>query len=73
MIYYPPHLKYQFTATDGAVDGDLAYDTHDTRPLLTGASKPMVTKSSEWWLSITLTWVVAAHLCVFFSSPHFLR
>jgi hypothetical protein len=68
MIYYPPHLKYQYTILDSSVrvvDEDIAHDTHDTRPLLTGTSKPIITTSPEWWLSITLTWVVVAHLYVY--------
>lgn len=64
MIYYPQHLKHQYTATDSTLEEDVAYDTHDSRPLLTGTSKPKVTLSSEWRLSITLAWVVAVHLCV---------
>jgi hypothetical protein len=68
MIYYPPHLKYQYTAIDSAVDGDIAYDTYDTRPLLSRTSKPIITQSPDWWLSIILAWVVVAHLYVFFFS-----
>jgi hypothetical protein len=66
MIYYPPHLKYQYTALDSTTDEDVAYDTHDTRPLLAGTSKPLVTQSPDWWLSIALAWVVAIHLSVLF-------
>lgn len=63
IIYYPPRLKYQYTVPDSFGAEDTLYD-HDTRPLLVGNSKPMITK--DWCLSITLTWVIVAHLCVFF-------
>jgi len=62
MIYYPPHLKYRHSALGSTLDGDGACDMHDTRPLLSGTSKPTITRSADWWLSIVLAWVVAAHL-----------
>lgn len=67
MIYYPPHLKYRYSTLGNITDEDVAYDTHDTRPLLSGTSKPVVTKSPDWWLSIVISWVVAAHLSVILS------
>ncbi len=51
MLYYPPHLKYL----------ELSIDTHDSRPPRLVKTP---TKSSEWRLSILLSWVVAAHLYV---------
>jgi hypothetical protein len=66
MIYYPPHLKYRLSTLGSTTDEVVAYDTHDTRPLLSGTSKPVVTKSPDWWLSIAISWVVAAHLSVSF-------
>ena len=65
MIYYPPRLKYQYTVLDSFGDEDTLFH-HDTRPLLVGNSKPMISK--DWCLSITLTWVIVAHLCVFLLS-----
>jgi len=62
MIYYPPHLKCEYMSIARAVNQDAAYDVHDTRPLVTGA---LVTKkSSEWRLSIILSWIVVAHLAI---------
>lgn len=72
MIYYPPHLKYQYGALGSTADEDVAYDTHDTRPLLSGTPKPTITKSSDWRLSIVLACVVAVHLSVCFCFIGFL-
>lgn len=51
MLYYPPNLKYI----------QLDIDTHDTRPIYHVRTK---LKSSEWRLSIIVSWIVSLHLYV---------
>ena len=54
MIYYPPHLKYV------EVDVDLPDD-------LPPAHIKTPVKREQWKLSITLSWVIFWHMCVFLS------
>ncbi|KIJ62104.1 hypothetical protein HYDPIDRAFT_189188 [Hydnomerulius pinastri MD-312] len=51
MMYYPPNLKYI----------QLEVDTHDSRPVQHIRTK---LKSSEWRLSIIVSWAVAGHLAL---------
>ena len=51
MLYYPPNLKYI----------QLDIDTHDARPIYHVRTK---LKSSEWRLSIIVSWIVFLHLYV---------
>lgn len=54
MLYYPPNLKYI----------QLDIDTHDARPIHHIRTK---LKSSEWRLSVIVSWIVVLHLYV---PPH---
>jgi hypothetical protein len=51
MLYYPPNLKYI----------QLDIDTHDARPIYHVRTK---LKSSEWRLSVIVSWIVFLHLYV---------
>ncbi|KAF8128946.1 hypothetical protein EV363DRAFT_1220844 [Boletus edulis] len=51
MLYYPPNLKYI----------QLGIDTHDARPIHHVRTK---LQSSEWRLSVIVSWIVFLHLAI---------
>ncbi|KAH7910535.1 hypothetical protein BJ138DRAFT_1152644 [Hygrophoropsis aurantiaca] len=62
LIYYPPQLKY--------VELDL--DAHDSRPAPQHRYVRTTARSSDWNLSIILSWVVAIHLAGIIFTTFFL-